>query len=452
MEPGTVGRPWLLRSWRVDVANMTGVDVAEALGVGRSTVANWEAGIRAPDAEALGALDRLYGAGGALVDLVAAMNTPQALEARGQWWHNYATGGGPVWAWARPGPGVGWLHLRVRWGPLGFELDQPSDERGLIITVPASATNPAAEAQIDPAGWVDFGQGPVPRQLPIPSLNALSKIRLLDPTDHALSILASRLRPALDRDGRWIDKLQALLGQRPDLIEDSLTRTKFTTSMIDLSHVQPTTWPAHTTWTGDRYRMLRQARGLSQSEAATKTTKLSPGEAVSDDQIALFEAGRTPRVADLPGRLDIIYRADGHTLCHPVPVTPGDGTHNIHLPRWWTGPVWLTPLARPSTPPTEILLRWPPWQHHLRVPPGLTLTTRKSPDHDQPLQVQLPPGWTLTAGIGAHPHAIDVNSSWQAISHHHANQIFNHYHHVYLDLFNKTRGQLIELLHRDATA
>jgi len=116
-----------------------------------------------------------------------------------------------------------------------------------IITVPASATNPAAEAQIDPAGWVDFGQGPVPRQLPIPSLNALGKIRLLDPTDHALSILASRLRPALDRDGRWIDKLQALLGQRPDLIVDSLTRTKFTTRITDLSHIQPTTWSAHTT-------------------------------------------------------------------------------------------------------------------------------------------------------------------------------------------------------------
>ena len=442
----------LLRVWRVEVAGVAASDVAATLGVARSAVANWESGLRAPSSQMLGALDSLYNAGGALVDLAGALGSPRGLQARSQWWHNYDARGGPVWAWARCDATTAFVRLRLRWGPLSLRVEQRFDSRGLIVTVPASVANPPVQAEVDPPGWVDFGQGRIPRQLEIRRLGAFSHVNLVDPADHALWIIASRLRPALNGDGRWIDKLKTLLGLRGDLVEDSLTQAAPPTAVTDVTG-QGVSSPNDSpyAWSGARYRTLRKARGLSQSDAATHASALAPAARVSDDQIAVLEAGGHPRVPDLRARLDVIYRADGQSLRQILPATrASDGTVVVNPPPWWTGPIWLTPNGEGTTAPGEIGLRWPPWEHRLRLHPGTVLTTRMAPGQDQPLVVELPPGWSLSAGLGARPDAVGINYGWHAIDTPSVDQIFNHYHRVYLELFNKTQSDLMALLRSQA--
>ncbi|MGH9128249.1 MAG: helix-turn-helix domain-containing protein [Acidimicrobiales bacterium] len=97
---------WLIRTWRADVAGIPAARVAAEVGVGRSTVSNWESGRRNPDPEALARLDGLFDAGGALVDLARALRTPEGLDARTTWWNNFPPSCGPAWAWIRPADGA----------------------------------------------------------------------------------------------------------------------------------------------------------------------------------------------------------------------------------------------------------------------------------------------------------------------------------------------------------
>jgi len=393
----------LLRTWRAEVAALPASDVAASLGVGRSAVANWESGLRSPAPEVLVALDALYGAGGALVDLAGALGSPGGLDARAEWWHNYNAAGGPVWAWARCETAS--MRLQLRWGPLSLRVERRCDHRGMIVTVPASVANPPVRAEIDPPGWVDFGQGRIPRQLGIPRVNALAHVHLADPADHALWIIASRLRPALDGDGRWLDKLKALLGLRDDLIDEALTQAGPPVAVTDLTDrtLSPSR-DAPYVWNGARYRRLREARGLSQLDAAKQAGALTPASGVTDDQIALLEAGGHPRIPDLAARLDVIYGADGHSLCQALSTTAtGEGTIAISPPPWWTGPIWLVPSADDTTVPGQIVLRWPPWQQQLRLHPGTALTTRKAPGQHQPLIVEVPPAGPSAQGSALTP-------------------------------------------------
>lgn len=447
---GLVDLGWLLRTWRVKVAGVAASDAAAALGVGRSTVANWESGLRRPNHDALAALDALYRADGALLGLAGAFGSPRGLDPRSEWWHNYSPGGGPAWAWARCEQAAAVVELQLRWGPLALRVQRRLDSRGLIVTVPASVPNPPVHARIDPPGWIDFGQGRIPRSLGVSTLGALAHVHLADPADHALWITVDRLRPVLNRDGRWVDKLKGLLGQRGDLVSDALTQSAPPTAVTDLAGHAPSGSRAPCTWSGSRYRALRQARGLSQAEAAARATALAPALGVSDDQIALLEGGGQPRVPDLPGRLDVVYRADGQSLRQAIPtLSADDGTMTISPPSWWVGPIWLTPRAEKKAVdamPREVVLRWPPWEHRVRLQPGTTLTTRKAPDQDQPLTVDLPAGWKLSAGLGARPDAIDINHGWHAIDTTSADRIFNYYHRVYLQLFDKAQSDLLHLL------
>lgn len=437
----------VLRTWRVDVANTTARKVAAALGVSPSAVANWESGLRTPGSEMLEAIDSHYRAGGAIVDLTRALGSPTALDPRSEWWHNYSHQGGPAWAWVRlDGSGVG--RLEFRWGPLHMRLEREIDHRGVLVTVPASVANPPVQAAVHPAGWVDFGRGRLPSQLGIPRVNAVSHVQLVDPADHTLWIIISRLRPALDRDGGWAEKLRGLLAPRGDLVPDEVTRGPAPIEATDLTGAARVS-AGIGNWSGTRYRVLREARCLSQADAARRVSRLAPASPVTDDQIALFESGGHPRVADLAARLDVVYGADGQSLRWEVPVSPGpDGSAVVYPPPWWAGPVWLTPGAGPGADagPGEVVLRWAPWERRLRLQPGTTVTTRKGAGQDQPLIVELPPGWTLTAGVGAEPGAVDVNHGWHAMDRASADRIFNFYHRVYLELFGRTQGDLLRLL------
>jgi len=57
----------LLRTWRVEVSGLRASEVARVLGIARSTLSNWETGLRAPSPALVARLDHLYGANRALV-------------------------------------------------------------------------------------------------------------------------------------------------------------------------------------------------------------------------------------------------------------------------------------------------------------------------------------------------------------------------------------------------
>lgn len=278
--------------------------------------------------------------------------------------------------------------------------------------MPVSVSNPPAHVHLEPPGWVDFGTGQIPDALPIAHKSAFSHISLLDPSDHTLAIIAARLQPLLDRDGRWIEKLVGLAGRRPDLVAAAFGHFQPPAALIDLTlhppAAEPSAAPVHNQeWSGSRLRQLREARGMSQADTANRVTNLDPAVPVTDDQIAKLEAGGHPRVAHLRARLDVAYRGDGRTICAAIPTVarPSDHTVTITPPPWWTGPIWLVPDAPPGAPTDTIILRWPPWQHRIRLHPHTPLATRKAPGMPKPLDIELPPQWTLTWGLGNHPHA-----------------------------------------------
>lgn len=441
---------WLLRTWRIDVARLRASHVAAELGVTRSTVSNWESGLRSPDPAILVRLDQCYQAGHALSDLAAALTTPRGLDPRATWWHNFDPGSGPVWAWIRPGDHRHRIGIGMSWGPLGLRLDRACDERGLIVTLPVSVANPAVRGDLDTPGWVDFGRGHIPAELTIPTISSLPHLRLAASEDHSLATSAARLRAVLEPRGNWLDILKGFLARRPDLIDTALGQTHPGPHVADLTDDTPVrSPPPEPAWSPGRYRALREARGLSQSDAATAATALMASAPVSDDQISVLEAGGRPRVPYLTSRLDVVYRADGHTTIEAVPAVTEEGTTTVNVPAWWVGPLWVTLDASPPTAPGRVTLRWPPWQKHLQLRPGTTVTTRKAPDNRSVLHVESPPGWTVTAGLGAHPTAIDVNQGWHALDRANTNVVFNHYHAVYLQLFGKTRHQLVQLLHHE---
>jgi len=306
---------WLLRTWRQEVVSRPATDVASDLGVARSALSNWESDRRQPDAVTLERLDRLYGARGTLVDLLAALGTPAALDPRRTWWHNFGLSGGPVWAWVRPGPNQTRLSMTVTWGPFRAEVDYESDDCGVILTAPASTANPPLRVDLAEDGWVDFGQGRVPAELGIPVVNGLTHIRLFDRKDDATSIFAERLSSFLGDDERWVETIQEFVDDRRDLVGDALSGIDHRHQVSDVTEVTTgAPVPLGLRFSGDRYRRLREARGLSQADTARLVTELLPSSPMRDDQVGTVEAGGYPRVEQLGSRLDTVYRANGATL------------------------------------------------------------------------------------------------------------------------------------------
>ncbi len=161
-DPGGRGLSWLLRPWRTEVGRLSQPALARRIAVSESAVSMWENGRRRPDFDQLVALDGLYRADGALVDLALALGTLEGLPPRHTWAHNPQGPSGPHWAWLRPMRGAGQIWAWLRWGAFGMECKAPCDGRGVFVTVSTSMPNPAAWFHFREPGWVDFGRGLVP--------------------------------------------------------------------------------------------------------------------------------------------------------------------------------------------------------------------------------------------------------------------------------------------------
>jgi len=408
----------LLRAWRVDVARMTLAEAASRAGLAESTLSQWETGRRHARrviaVDQLRALDTGYGAQGALADLVQACGTPSGLPARITWAHNRQGPSRPGWAWLRPRPGAGQVTARLLWGAFRRDISQACDDRGAFVTAPVSMPNPAVWVHLREPGWVDFGEGVVPEALGVPVLDALSGAELSEGGHSPAGLVAPSLVDRFESDPAWADEVLAFFGARSDLVE-RVFRTRDTGGRVsDLTGQRPgSAIRPPRSLPGSDYRRLREARGLSRADVATLATALLPDDPVSDDQVAVVEAGGHPQSSYLPARVDSVYRADGQTCIEAVPVRGTRSPFVVDFPLFWIGPVWFTLRAPPWREPVgDARVEWDRGFKRLRVRSGVTVCCRRPGPEPIPFRVVCPDGWTVTAGVGAHPDACDVNWGW----------------------------------------
>jgi hypothetical protein len=413
---GDEWRGWLLRIWRDQVAKMTQRQVAEAISTTKSVISMWESAERGLTSAHLSALDRCYGAGGALVDIAMAIGTPAGLAPRTTWFHNPQGPSGPVWAWCRPQRGRRHISVHVRWGAFAFDVSSACDDNGIFLTSPVSTPSPSACVHLQERGWVDFGRGAIPEQLGIPTFDALSGVRV----------------------------------EPHELIRQVFSVTDAPRAILDLTRCRPPVTTAQP-FTPDQWRRLRDCRSFSRRAAALLATDLMPDHPVTDDQLHELEKGGRPRPAFLRSRLDEIYRADGCTGTEEVP--PGrstPATHTMHcisfdFPKWWIGPVWFRFTAAHGTA-ARVELRCDRHRKQLRVPAGGAVACRKPTGSATPFVVLCPKMWHVTAGMGVCPGAWDVNWAWTTVDD--GPRQPDEVHDLLLGLLGRSKEQFDEALRR----
>lgn len=447
----------LLRWWRTELTQL-GLDaVARAVDRSPTTVHNWETGrTEGPSIDQLEEIDTRYKAGRALQGLYAAIRTPHALEAAAHWWMNFQGPSGPCWAWLRV-DGEQSTTARVEAGPFALDVQVPPGS-GVFVQAYAFTDNPPVHVVMRHAGWVDFGYGLVPPQIGVVVVDAAAGavIGSRPLPDPALKMATGLWLPGKFGDGgRWFEELKRRLGHRVESTRQALLAAVKgpvgTGSDLRRSHASRASVPQR--WDGPRYEALRQARGLSLSDLAKASTildeRLPP---VSRDHIHRLEHGATPRLPQLPERLDMALGADGRTCTIEVPSRRvGATTIEIDFPSYWIGPVWVQFLASkdtgtdtgtdteaPATDPpgspsetgTRGKLIWSPWHKSLWLRDGVVVTTRRHAKNQKALRVVSPPGWSVVAGVGAHPRAVDVNEGWGLVSNEAAFAALRHYYTV----------------------
>ena len=379
----------------------------------------WENGRRRPGIDEVEALDHLYRAHGALVDLALALGTPCGLPPRHTWAHNPQGPSGPHWAWLRPRPHAGRVVAVLRWAAFGVHWAEACDDRGLIVTTPVSMPNPAVWVHLREPGWVDFGRGEIPPQLGVPMLDALARAQVAGGGHSPAGLVAPWIVDRFISDRHFAERVLGFFGSRPDLVRQVFSTTEGWNRVTRLVSPRADPTDPHDPFSGAAYRRLREARSLSQHDAARLATELLPDEPVTDDQLRLLERGGNPRRALLRSRLDAVYRADGFTCMEEVEARQENRPRGpqvpftFDFPSFWIGPVWITVHPARRSPEGNALLVWDEQHKELFLGGPNTVTCRRPTRDSGPLLVFCPSGWNVTAGLGSDPLAWDVNHGWQ---------------------------------------
>jgi len=411
---GQLGVPWLLRTWRTEVAQLSQAHVAERLFIRASTLSMWENGHRDVDFRHLEAIDECYAARGCLIDFALALGTPAGLAPRGLWAHNPQGPSSPRWAWVRPRPGEERVDALLTWGAFAYECSEVCGDSGVFVASPMSMPNPAVWVHLREPGWVDFGRGEIPEQLTIPVRDALSGARVAGHGHSPAGLVAPQVVARFLADGGFAEQVRAFFGSRPDLVNEVFTTTDGYGKVLDLTADgggEPRRSADRQPFMGEQYRRLREARGLSQADVARLVTELLPDEPVSDDQIGSLERGASPRVEFLRSRLDRVYRADGITCLEELRPTTSRPAFAFDFPAYWVGPVWFTFESDQDTP-ALVSLRWSTAYRRMQVKPGVTVSCRRPMEDAIPFVVVCPRGWRVVGGMGDHPAAHNANFGW----------------------------------------
>jgi hypothetical protein len=422
---GPIELPWLLQAWRSEVAGLTQAEAKEALYLAsRGSLSGWETGARPVPIDRLRDIDECYGAGGTLVDLAMALGTPAALPARRTWTHNFSGSGGPVWMWLRPTPGAGKVVATARWAAFAYDCAELCDDRGIFGVAPASMPNPALWVELPEPGWVDFGEGVLPPQLGLRTIEAMSVARVVGDGHSPAGLVAPHIVDRFLDDAGFAADVLDFFGGGPDVVREVFSASEGWGRIDDLTASAAAGAPGRAGqqfFTGRQYRQLRAGRGLSQPDAAELATELLPDERdrrgrlqkVTVEHIRSIEGDRSPRPRYLRSRLDSVYRADGRTFVEAVAAEPGGPPFVFAFPRFWVGPVWFT-FSCGDDRDAAVRIDSPPSYKRMRIADGVSVTCRRPALDSPPFVITCPAGWHVTGGMGLLDQAADINLGWHA--------------------------------------
>ncbi|MEM7338940.1 MAG: helix-turn-helix transcriptional regulator [Actinomycetota bacterium] len=396
--------PWsaagdLLRWWRHDILAISQQQAAERLSVQPSALSNWEHGARAVSIE-LDQLDAALDGNGVLADMLWALGTPKGLDARPVWDHAFRHGPGPVWAWIRsPSPRV---RVSAEWGVARLDEEFTLEPNGQFITVARSVPESPIRYELDPPGWVDFGRGALPTQIPGADVVAGIDLMRRSSANGAfmqlfISNLAERVGGARGRDLAALGPkaigsyLSATLRNRP--IAQTEPWQIFEDEIAEIDRL--------------RFGRLRRARGLSLAETATllrHQTDLHIGK----ETLRRFETDvGQPHDRYLPSALD--YALGGGGSLGLTCLASGEGPGSVSFPPYWYGPAWFEVDAT-GRPPT-LRLQWGDWYRQIRVQtPALLSFTCTTPD--APIRIVTDSDVSWRFGVGVRSGAASINHNW----------------------------------------
>jgi transcriptional regulator with XRE-family HTH domain len=438
-EPDPVAlRGCVLRAWR-EHAGMSGAELARALPAQRSTVSMWEAdgrSRRAATLEIVHDIARCLGLSAAhsitMADLWRAASSIADGLPRRDWSFNFDGPSGPAWLWLRGAPATQSPRSRMSaelwWGePFQASIDVEGSSGGVVVTLPTTLRNPALAVRLARPGWADVGRGSIPA-----GVSGRLGTQVVDG--------ASLLEPAPQDRGRFQTALTPLptgyAGLLRRVFEEFGIGWRVLRPHAHVAHVERA--PAGTVASGppcgdarfddaqtrlsmpaDQLCRVRQARGRSRQSVADQAGRLDPANPVPAKAIEMLEtAGRIPPITGLVARIDLVLALDGRlgverTFDSRESCLGRTRTrHLVPFPRYWVGPVWLRAIDPEGDATGAIDLRWGPWRRRQTVRSGVVLDFRRAPSATAPLEVIVPVGWRVTAGIGRWPDALDVNRDW----------------------------------------
>lgn len=397
-------RAELFRWWRSDVLGLSQKQLAERFGVGRTTVTNWERGTRLTPLD-LRRFDEV------LSGLLWALEAPAGLEPHRVWTNVYPGASGPVWMWIRS-PAQR-LKVTAEWGMYAVEMDGPLPPNGRFVTLGASVEDAALMAVLSSPGWIEFGRGVLPDE--IPGAEVIDAFDILRPGSASSSpfhdILSSGLAARFVSDD-GTDKLGQAFEPVVTFLDD-LGRGDQDPS--------PTPIPSSGIEKIDRSRFiaLREARRLSLGELAGRLEDHA-GVAVGKDTLRRFELGTgDPHDPLLPAALDQVLGANGYLAV--VKLRSGNGPGTVKFPNFWNAPVWLQ-FDRPTDHDHGVVaeLEWDGWHRQL-LADCPAIDSNQSPVsspsvavaiHGAPRSIRIQAGTSWAAGVGRLAGAVPIDHGW----------------------------------------
>lgn len=395
---------WFLRSWRMS-RGVTLRAVARETNLSTSSLDNWELGSTRPDIADLRRLDDYYGARGALVSLAQAGRIPdRVLPAKPELWMQFRHDGDAAWCWIRPDSDQP-VHVRFWWGVFIGEFDVAVG--GLVLTSPVAVKNPPVLLQASSPIWADYGKGILPKDLDLPfdDRSSIARVIALGLSDSIGNLIATELKRMSKSKvlGPMYSKVLSRSTSGPTLETD--VNGDRSSAQKGIASIEPAYLP-----TKAEYQRLRISRCYDRKSVTDEVNLQYPSVPIGSTAIKRLEGGRNVACQFLVARLDVLYCCDGATTCEEVRVVYDGNEAHVFVPQFWYGPIWVQ-FSSTRSEAAPVLLHWSPWEREYLAEPNDLVTFRTGGPTD-PLLVRLPRGWSIRAGMGCPPAAVDLNHGW----------------------------------------
>ncbi|MGH1491645.1 MAG: helix-turn-helix transcriptional regulator [Acidimicrobiales bacterium] len=406
----------LLRWWREDIAGISQRELADELGVARTAVTNWEQGSRMVSLD-FERVDQTLQADGVLAGLLWSFDTPSGMQARHVWSSVYPGASSPVWMWIRCSTPT--IAIEAEWGFYRFEGEVAPGENGLLVTLGVSIEQSPVVVQLSSPGWVDFGRGVVPPDVPgAPEVDPVSLVVPSSASGDFSEMLSSDIAKQFAESPTPEVAGLGEEGLKP--VESLIGRSR----AADRSARQPSgaarVWPSISEGLEvperARFKALREARGLSLIETSRRLAEVT-GTKASKDTLRRFEDDKgDPHDRLLQVALDQVLGGNGHLAV--MEIASGHGPGTVKIPHYWTGPVWLAFSAAPGVSSTKkpddadtriVDLQWGSWRRRIDGDLPLLVVSHAPL---APLRLATDKSTHWTVGVGRRAGAIPINHRW----------------------------------------